>query len=360
MNEKEFLTLLSTFDPFGPVRLKLLLSFFGSAKKVWGLKSSELTKVGLSQIVTGQFIKHRSSFDAQGYFKKLDHLSIKVLTLFDEGYPENLKALPDAPYVLYVRGTLKKTDNQAVAIIGSRVMTSYGRDVTQKFATQLSNFGITVISGLALGVDAEAQRAAILAGGRTIAVLASGLDIITPLTNQALAMKFIKGSGALISEYPLGHRPFRSDFAVRNRLISGLAKAVIVIEGRMKSGTFYTVNAAAAQGRPVFAVPGPITAPTSQAPNYLIQNGAKLITSVKDVLDELDLQLKVDHEALERVMPASKDEAKLLAVLENEPLHLDELARISTLEVGTLSARLTIMELKGLVKNLGQGVYKKI
>lgn len=359
MIEKEYLTALNTFTLFGPARTKLLLTYFKSAKKIWNLGLSELTEVGIKQETAEKFIKHRDSFNILDYLSKLEKLSIKVVTIFDDDYPENLKDLSDAPHVLYILGQFKNADSNAVAVVGSRMMTSYGREVAKKFAGELASFGVTIVSGLALGVDAEAQRAALSVGGRTIAILASGLDIISPLTNKNLALEFIKNNGALISEQPLGHQPFPSDFAVRNRLISGLSKAVIVVEGRMKSGTFYTVNAAAEQGRPVFAVPGPITSPTSEAPNYLIQNGVKLITSVRDVMDELNLQFKVDRDAVKKAMPGDEHEKKILKILAAEPLHLDELVRISGGATSEVSARLTIMEMKGMVRNMGKGVYKK-
>ncbi len=360
MTDKEYLIALSTFTSIGPMRTKLLLSYFKSAKKIWQAPPKDLLKVGLGINLTEKFVDHRKSFDIKKYLYDLKKESISVVTIFDKNYPENLKDLEDCPHVLYVKGELKRSDSRAVAIVGTRLMTSYGREVTQKLATELATYGITVISGLALGVDAEAQRAAISAGGRTIAVLASGLDTISPLANKQLALGIIsKNSGAIVSEYPLGFMPFKENFAVRNRLISGLSKAVIVIEGRMKSGTFYTVNAAANQGRPVFAVPGPITSPASEGPNYLIQNGAKLITGARDVLDELHLQLRVDKEAVEKVMPGGPEETKLLETLEREPLHLDELVRISGIKTADVSARLTIMEMKGMVRNMGNGIYKK-
>ncbi|KKQ92505.1 MAG: hypothetical protein UT58_C0008G0006 [Microgenomates group bacterium GW2011_GWC1_39_7b] len=360
MTEKEYLTALNTFTMFGPARTKLLLSYFKSAKKIWDLKLSELTEVGVKQETAEKFIKHRDSFNIQDYLSKLEKLSIKVVTIFDDDYPENLKGLSDAPFVLYIRGNFKNTDSNAVAIVGSRMMTSYGREVAKKFAGELASFGVTIVSGLALGVDAEAQRAALSVGGRTISALASGLDIISPYTNKKLALEFIsKDGGAVVSENPLGYEPHPYDFPVRDRLISGLSKAVIVVEGRMKSGTFYTVKAAADQGRTVFAVPGPITSPTSEAPNYLIQNGSKLATSTKDILDELHLQFKVDKEAVKKVMPGDVYEEKILKILMTEPLHLDELVRISGGATSEVSARLTIMEMKGMVRNLGQGVFKK-
>lgn len=360
MSEAQYLTALCAFGYFGPARTKLLLTYFGSAEKIWTAKKEEFVEIGISNLKAQEFVEFRKNFSPEKYFKKLKDLSIKVLTMLDAGYPENLKSVEDAPQVLYVRGELLPQDSNAVAMVGTRLMTTYGREVTNKLATEFAGYGVTVVSGLALGVDAEAQRSALLAGGRTIAVLASGLDIISPYSNKALALEFIKGNGALVSEYPLGHLPFKSDFAVRNRLISGLSKAVVVVEGRMKSGTFYTVHAAAEQGRPVFAVPGPITSPASEGTNYLIQNGAKLITSSRDVIDELSLQISVDPVKINKIMPSGPEEEKLLGLLEVEPLHLDELVRILGLATSVVSARLTIMEMKGLVKTLGNSVYQKI
>lgn len=360
MTESRYLTAICAFSYFGPARVKLLLSYFKSAKRIWNASEKSLLEVGLKPAAVADFLNHKDKFNIEKYFKKLKNLSINALTIFDKTYPANLKGLSDAPYVLYVRGNLRKSDSQGVAIVGSRLMTSYGREIAGKFAAELANFGVTVVSGLALGVDAEAQRAALAAGGRTIAVLASGLDIITPITNKSLALEFIKsGSGAIVSECPLGYEPRAFDFPVRDRLIAGLSKAVIVVEARMKSGTFYTVKAALDQGRPVFAVPGPITSPASEGTNYLIQNGAKPVTSIKDVLEELDLQFKVNSEAVEKVMPEDPFDVKILGILDREPLHLDDLVRISGCETSEISARLTIMEMKGMVRSMGGGVYKK-
>lgn len=360
MTEREYLIALSTFTPFGPVRTSLLIKYFKTAKNIWTAKDSSLQEIGLGDKNIRNFIDHRNKFDIKAYFKRLDELAIDVVTIFEDGYPSNLKEISDPPFVLYIRGKLEKTDSRAVAVVGTRMMTNYGKDATEKISTELANFDVTIVSGLALGVDAVAQKSAISAGGRTIAVLASGLDIITPLTNKSLALELIKGNGAIVSEYPLGHIPFKNDFAVRNRLISGLSKAVVVVEGRIKSGTFYTVDAAANQGRPVFAVPGPITSVTSEGPNYLIQSGAKLITSARDVMEELNMQAVVDLEFSKKVMPSDEMEAQILEILECEALHLDEVVRISGRKTSEVSGRLTIMEMKGLVKNVGGSVYRKI
>lgn len=360
MTEKEYLMAVSAFGYFGPKRLRLLVNYFKTAENLWNCQNSDFQEIGLSQIKISEFDLFRKSFDIPKYLGKIKKYDVKIYSIKDPEYPANLKDVEDAPLIIYVRGDLKKIDENSVAIVGTRMMTSYGREVTQKIAGELASYGVTVVSGLALGVDACAQKAAIEAGGRTLAVLASGLDIISPFSNKLLGEEIIKGNGAIISEKPLGHTPFKQDFAVRNRLISGLSRAVVVVEGRMKSGTFYTVDAAADQGRSVFAVPGPITSPASEGPNYLIQNGAKVVFSAKDVVDELDLELKVNAAKIDKVLPADPDEGKIYKILDAEPMHLDELGRILGLPPSAVSARLTFMEIRGLVKNLGKGIYKKI
>lgn len=360
MSEREYLAALYGFTAFGPARTKLLLDYFGSAKKVWGLKDNALLEINLSKNLVDKFVEYREAFDPKDYFRKLKSLGINFLTKEDTAYPANLKDIDDAPVVLYVKGKLEKSDVNSVAIIGTRKMTSYGKEIADRFAAELAGVGVTVVSGLALGIDAVAHKSALDIGGRTIAVLASGLDIVTPASNRNLANEIVKREGALVSEYPLGQPPLRGNFPSRNRIISGLSKAVVVVEGAKKSGTLLTASAAAEQGRTVFAVPGQISSPMSEAPHFLIKNGAKTVTSVKDILEELDMQLKVDRKEIEKVMPSGKEEELLLKIVEKEPLHLDEIARISTLKVADVSAILTVMEMRGLIKNVGGGVYKRV
>ena len=359
MSQKEYLILLSTFVPFGPVRIKLLLKYFGSARRVWTAEDKHLSKLGLGEGKVIEFIAHRENFGAAKYLNNLEKLKIDCVTISDKSYPKNLREIEDAPFVLYIKGTLRPTDVNSVAIVGSRKMTAYGREVADRFSSELAACGVTIISGLARGIDSEAHRAALMAGGRTIAVIGAGLDNIYPPENTKLAEEITK-NGAVISEYPLGYPALPINFAARNRIVSGLSRAVVVVEGATKSGTLLTATAAAKQGKEVFAVPGQITSPMSGAPLFLLKNGARLATTPSDILEELNLQLRVDKEAVEKVMPSDALEAKIVKYLENEALHLDELARISTLGVGVLSAKLTVMELKGLVKSLGAGIYKKI
>ncbi len=359
MTEREYLAAIYSFQSFGPVRTKLLLTYFGSSENIWHKNKTELLEVGLTDKIVDSFIVHRKEFEQSNYFDRLKKLSIKFVTKEESEYPENLKEIDGAPIVLYYIGNLHKSDRQAIAIVGSRKMSTYGKEVTEKFAAELTSVGIVIVSGLALGVDAVAHKTCAELGGRGIVVLASGLDTISPYTNRWIALKIVKNGGSIVSEYPLGQPPFRTSFPSRNRIVSGLSRAVIVIEGERQSGTLLTASAAAEQGRTVFAVPGQITSPLSGAPHYLIQNGAKLVTSVKDILDELNLQLKVNVEEIEKVMPTDETEIKILKITAKEALHIDEISRLSGISINGISSNLTILELKGMIKNLGNGIYRK-
>lgn len=356
MPKLNYLVALSAFPYFGPARIRLLTEYFGSAKKAWNAHPGDLSGLGFTRKKIEEFISFRESFPIDSYFLKLRKEGVNVYGTDDEEYPAALKQISDAPPVLYVRGTIKKEDRRSVAIVGTRAMTTYGKSAAEKISRELAGYGVTVISGLALGIDAEAHKAALSAGGRTIAVLASGLDKITPYSNSAIAREILNGRGAIVSENPLGHIPQKHDFAVRNRLISGLSEGVVVIEGKMKSGTFYTVNSALDQGKPVFAVPGPINLETAEGPNHLIKSGARLVSSGSDILEEFGWEARVKMGAVK----LSKNEEEILSILDNAERHLDELVRISGIKAAELSGRLTIMEMKGRVKNVGSGVYKKI
>ena len=297
-SEREYSAAVYAHIPFGPVRMRLLLSYFKSAKKIWESSGEELMRVGLNRKIVSGFIYHRKNFDFDKYFGLLKRMSVDFITIKDKGYPENLKRIEDAPYILYVKGKLYKKDRNAVAIVGSRKMTSYGKKVSEILSSSLSKRGITIISGLARGIDTIAHSTAVACGGRTIAVMACGLDIVYPPENRRLAENIVKKGGAVISEYPLGQPPSRGNFPNRNRIISGLSRAVIVVEGEKRSGTLLTASRAAEQGIPVFAVPGPITSSLSYASYFLIKNGANILFSVDDVIEELDLQTQAEKRTL--------------------------------------------------------------
>ena len=289
MNEEKYLLLLSSYVPFGPMRLGLLLKYFKSAKKIWFASGNELLEVGLKDSLVRGFINYRKNLNPDIYFSRLKKLDINFVTKLGRRYPDNLRGLDDAPFALYFRGKLLSRDKYAVAIVGAREMTSYGKEVADYFSKQLAKRKVTVVSGLARGVDTIVHKAALVVGGRTMAVLACGLDRVYPPENISLAREIIRLGGAVISEFPLDYPPLPANFRQRNRIISGLAKVALIIEGRAKSGTLLTASHAANQGRTVFAVPGQITSPMSQAPHFLIQNGAKIAFGVEDILDELEV-----------------------------------------------------------------------
>ncbi len=366
MTEREATILFSTFVQFGPVRIKLIRDNFGGLKNGWRASSRDLAKLGFSEKLISSFDKHRNDIVLTSYLLRLQDLNIEVLLNEDAEFPERLKQISNSPYILYVRKaknsslSLSELTEISLAVIGTRKMSGYGHDVTERLVTRLVDSGMTIISGLALGIDAVSHRSALDAGGFTVAVLANGLDKVYPSSNSGIVRDmFSRDRGVLVSEYPLGFPSFRENFPQRNRIVSGMSMGVLVIEGTEKSGTLLTARSAAEQGREVFAVPGPITSSVSAAPHYLLKNGATLVESAHDILDELDISSKVKTQAAKVVLPSSPEEVKILEVLDAEGIDIDSLVRISGLSTGSLLSALTMMELKGMVKNIG-GVYVKI
>ncbi len=280
----------SAFPGIGPVRFTLLYNYFGSAKAAWEAPLSLLKKIKLGDKLSEEFDAFRKRANLAHYVQQLRERHIAALTIHDSKYPALLREIPDAPFVLYVRGyrAQKPVDlARTIAVVGTRRMTPYGNDVTQKFVGDLVKKGFTIVSGLALGVDTVAHQTAMSAGGKTIAVLGAGIDIIYPTRNASLYWKIINGCGAVVSEMAVGVGVDKSRFVTRNRIISGLSLGVVVIEGDDRSGSLITARYAAEQGRDVFAVPGPITSAYSRATSILLKNGAKLVESADDIVEEL-------------------------------------------------------------------------
>jgi DNA processing protein len=277
---------------------------------------------------------------------------IQVLTWDDEGYPSRLKEIDQPPPILYLRGELTAEDSWAVAVVGTRRVTAYGRQVTEELASYLAQNGVTVVSGLARGVDAIAHQAALKAGGRTLAVMGNGVDRIYPPEHRALAEQIL-ASGALLSDYAPGTPPESANFPPRNRLISGLSLAVVVVEAGETSGALITAQFAVDQGREVFAVPGNILAPQSKGTNRLIQQGAHPLLSARDVLETLNLTRVSEQRLVRKVLPTDSVEAQVLNVLAHEPLHVDEIRNQTGLPIERVSATLVMMELKGMVRQVG-------
>ncbi len=336
----------------GAVRLRALLDFFGDAKSAWEGSPADLRAAGLSKNLVERFLKARSDVDLDTLWDEIAAKNIHVMTWDDADYPARLREISQPPPILYLRGDFVEDDAWAVAIVGTRRITSYGRQVTEEIASFLAQNGVTVVSGLARGVDGIAHQAALNAGGRTFAVLGSGVDRVYPPEHRNLAEAII-GSGAILSDYPPDTPPEASNFPPRNRIISGLSMATIVIEAGETSGALITANFAVEQGREVFAVPGNIFAPQSKGPNRLVQNGAHPLLKARDILEVLDLTRVTEQRTARKTLSADGTEAQLLDALSYEPLHVDEIRAKTGLAVEKVSSTLVMMELKGMVRHVG-------
>jgi len=336
----------------GAARLRLLLEYFGSAENAWNASTAELKAAGLSAKLAEKVSEARKTLDLDRLLALMEKKGIRALTWEDETYPSRLKNITQPPPVLYLRGTLAEEDEWAVAIVGTRRVTAYGRQVSEETAAFLAQNGVTIVSGLARGVDALAHKAALQNGGRTLAVLGSGVDVIYPPEHRAWAEKILE-NGAILSDYPPGTPPESSNFPPRNRIISGLSLAVVVVEAGQTSGALITAEFAVEQGREVFAVPGGIYAPQSKGTNRLIREGAHPMLRPSDILEALNLTQISEHRAAQRALPADETELRLLQILDAEPLHIDEIQREADLPIEKVSATLTMMELKGMARHVG-------
>src|SRR5712691_10644013 len=319
----------------GPIRFHRLLEICGGARAAWLASDLELASAGLERRTADSLKRLRQRTTPQAVGARLQQLNIRALTLLDDEYPLRLTQVADPPPVLFVRGRLQPADTQAVALVGTRRATSYGHAVAERLSRELAAAGVTVVSGLAKGVDTTAHRAAVQAGGRTIAVLGNGLDQVYPPENTNLARQIVEsGAGAVLSEFAPGVPPDAVNFPRRNRIISGLSAATVIVEAGERSGALITADFALEQGREVFAVPGSIFSPMSIGPNELIKQGATPVTSAQDVLDILSPQSSAPSpETLARDVPElPPQEMAVWQALGGEPRHVDELAR--TLSAG--------------------------
>jgi DNA processing protein len=340
----------------GRVRLGQLESHFGNLESAWKASPAELRHAGLDAGTIESVTTSRPRISLDSEMEKLERYGVKVVTCHDADYPARLKEIYDYPPLFYIRGSLAAQDEWCLAVVGTRRATVYGRQVTEEVVADLARSKITIVSGLAKGIDSIAHHAALEAGGRTLAVFASGLDIVYPSENVNLARRIMQ-QGAIISEYPLGTKPRAENFPRRNRIMSGLSLGVLVVEAGESSGAMITAHLAVEQNREVFAIPGSILAPTSQGTNQLIQEGAKLVRGYRDILEELNLTAAAQQIEMKELMPATDTESLLLKRLSAEPVHIDEICRTSGLPISTVSSTLAMMELKGLVKQVGAMNY---
>lgn len=341
----------------GPAKVRALLDHFGDLEQAWSAVPGELKEAGLDRKSIENLVNTRAKIDLVQEVDRVEKAGARILIWDDPDYPPLLKNLPDAPPVLYLKGQLTMADREwTMAIVGTRRASAYGRQVAELLATDLARNGITVVSGLARGIDAAAHEAALKAGGRTLGILACGIDQIYPPEHAKLAARMAE-QGALLTEAPCGSPPDGGNFPARNRIISGLSLGTIVVEAAETSGALITADRALEQGREVFAVPGSIFTRTSHGPHNLLKEGATLVTSAQDVLEALNLKMVVAHSEARAVIPEDPTEAKLFALLSNDPTHIDYLVRESGLPVAQVSGTLALMELKGSVRQIAGMQY---
>jgi DNA processing protein len=357
-HERSFWIAFSRVPRIGAVRAGLLQSYFGSMEAAWSAAPAELAAAGLDRATVTSVLTTRAAIDPRAETEKLEKAGIKAYTWDDDAYPRRLREIDDKPPVIYVRGELTPEDEWAVAVVGTRKASPDGRRAAEDLSTDLARQRITIVSGLARGIDAVAHRAALDASGRTIAVLACGLDLVYPPEHAKLAQEIVR-HGALVSEYPLGTQPRSEFFPRRNRILSGLSLGVLVVEAPEGSGALITARQALDQNREVFAVPGNIYRETARGSNALIRDsGAKLVTKVEDILEELNITMATQSSAIQAaLLPADPTEATLLRVLSAQPVHIDDVQRSSGLPIATVAGALAMLELKGMVKQVGVMSY---
>lgn len=352
MDDKKYWIGFNLIKGIGAVRMQGLVAYFGDLESAWKADPAELARAGLGAKLVERVLGARKQVNLDQVWAKIEAQGIQIFTWQDESYPARLREIDQPPPVLYVRGEYFPDDVFAVAIVGTRKVTPYGRQVTEEIASFLAANGITIISGLARGVDVIAHQTALKAGGRTLAVLGSGVDKIYPPEHRGLAEQMMT-RGAIISDYAVGTPPDASNFPPRNRIISGLSLAVVVVEAAETSGALITAEFAAEQGREVFAVPGSILAPQSKGTNRLIQNGALPLLSPNDLMQALDLTRIGEKKMVRKLVPSDETEARVLDVLGPEPVHVDEIRNLANLPIEKVSATLALMELKGMVRQVG-------
>jgi len=364
MTDLEAIVALNKLD-IGYQRLKRLLQYFASLAKILEAPYAKLLSIeGIGEKLASRISSFKSQ-DLQEEFEQIKKLKIRLLTFQDAEYPQNLKQIYDPPIVLYVKGRFTEADKQAVAVVGSRHASLYGLNCAEKFATQLAELGLTVVSGMARGIDTASHRGALKAGGRTIAVLGSGLGFIYPEENIDLAEK-IAEQGAVISEFPIFTQPRPQNFPRRNRIISGLALGVLVVEAAHNSGALITADFALEQGKEVFALPGKIDSPNAQGTNYLIKQGAKLVCTIEDILEELNIQIRPiqDNSPLPKqdnclVSSLTQEEQRVYQEISEAPKSADEIWQATRMHIPLLMSILMKLAMKKLIRQLPGKIFMK-
>ncbi len=368
-NEDQYLNALNKISGIGAKRMQRLLNFFDSAQSAWNASQKHLEESGIGQAMAGKMVSERQFIDPSAEWDKLKKENVQLIAFNNPHYPFLLKDSPNPPYLLYLKSTFPSAESffsefnasPSVAIVGNRKNTAYGALVAQNLAKSLAEAGVTVVSGMALGIDSYAHRGAIAGNGKTIAVLGNGVDneSLYPKNNVNLAYE-ISQNGGLLSEYPLGTQAGPMTFPARNRIVAGLTLGTIVVEAGEKSGSLITSQMALEANREVFAVPGSIFSESSIGTHQLLRSGAKIVTGVKDILEELGLEGVNKKKNSPPKNPETNEEKILLKILTSEPLHIDNISKMAKLHTAVASSALSMMELKGWVKNIGGQNYIQI
>jgi DNA processing protein len=351
MEEKDYWLGFSVFPGVGPITFKKLLTEFSSAENAWNANEDQVISV-LGKKKGNNFLQFRETFNFDTYKSRLAKANVTVVTLPDAPYPLLLKQIKNPPFVLYTKGDMSIKNSKTIGIVGTRKITQYGREVTKLFTQDLVLSGCTIVSGLAMGVDAVAHKTTLENGGKTIAVLGCGVDCCSPSENQVLYDDIIENGGAILSEVPLGMSPTIGTFPARNRIVAGLSQGILVTEGAEDSGALITADFAFKSNRNVFAVPGPITSSLSKGPYKLIEKGAKLVTKVEDILREFQISnVKFPISNKETPRGDTKEEQAIIDLLEKEALGFDELVRRLKIDSAQIGSILSLMEVKGFIQS---------
>jgi DNA processing protein len=358
-----YIAALASLDMVGISRLESLMRYFGTGEHIWSASVHELIAAGLDHVRATSCAHARELFDLDQMERMLIGESISVIDRNDAAYPADLGTVYDPPYVLFIKGTLPIAGQLCVGVVGARRATQYGMIATYLLTRELSHAGTCIVSGLALGIDAAAHAATLESGGKTIAVLAGGINAhsVYPRTNAGLAARIVAAGGCLLSEQPPGTQPQKYHFPLRNRIIAGLSRAVVIIEAGKTSGSLATASYALQEGREVFAVPGPITSDLSYGTNDLLRQGAHIATSADDILSFYDIAKPLSGTANKEASHGYTDvENKILSQLGAEPVHIDFVTLQSQLDTPTASSTLLILEMKGAVKDVGNKMYIRL
>lgn len=356
--QTKYLLALNAHPQIGSQTIKKVLAAFDDKlEKLWRTKTLELQNK-LGEKIANLIIEAREQFDPDLQIKKLNALNIGYMTMYDKEYPALLKQAVDSPAVLYIRGNLNALNLPAIGVVGSRKFSHYGQKVAYNLAKECSESGLCIVSGLALGIDAVAHKAALDTDGITIGVLGCGLDRIYPASNLSLGRQIIEKDGAIVSEFPPGTPPLKFNFPARNRIIAGLSLGTLVIEAAEQSGALITAYQALEYNREVFAVPGNIDSPSSVGTNLLIKKGAKVVTEVNDILEELNIEAKKKQSYAQKIIPETDNEKAIVDVLSRGEKLIDDIIKEAKINIVAVNTALTMMEMKGIVESIGGGRYK--